>query len=758
MKKQGFILICCLFILGLMAQEDVLSQSYTEVTKKWKAVALNTYNPREGDENLTQAQWEALRTERLLKLGKKRSALIEKDETDISLSAYIDDSLFEIRIIPLKWMGIFKLRYQAISKHLDQGLSGIKNLIPEMMVILLFILLPFIIMKINKWVLDRINEIRRKMSNPYTLTPFRQKVVLLLQRTAPFIPLGLSILGIKAFEISVKQTLFPEFNLLLPYILYYLYYLIFRQALLMFLRFISEFSVEGRSRDQVRQTKAKIFSTSKIIGRVAFWVLVLLHLVSSVAGKGLVYYELSMLFKVLGVFYYFWLVYKWKDEIRGFIKKNTPEGMANLYERFDKGLTAPIVRSLGLIVIAVVPLGDWLENKLLEFNMGKKLLAKLFERKLEGSEEVEDFSGKELPEKYLEWFSEQKDDNRDLWVKSKNQQVDNIVQEIEEWASHKSDEHSLAIYGDKGVGKTLVLKEIEKWVGETYQGSEQGMDVVFANVPAKLTDRKSVLKFLGQLVAGRELNDLAELIEFDKEMKPCVVILDEAHNFFLSQFGGLKGIEAFFETLNVRTDNIFWVACFNTYSWTFLDQVFYKNKYFRSVFRIKGLTDEELQEYILRRHLRTGFSLSYADIIRAVKTSSEADEVTYVENLFFRLLWEQSKGNPELAEKLWLASLRPMRGRRLKVGLPKGRDYSVLSGLSDESFFVLAALLRHENLNSSEFMKVTDMKEGHVRHCLRIGLENGLVIRSDSDRRYRIKVEGQYSVISALKAKNFVYE
>ncbi len=767
MKKNVLLcLLTTLFCLSLFGQEEgpqpenftgitplinsvkVEEEGYNEITQRWKSIALEEY-PSIG----TRSDWEAERTGRLLALGRKRAKLIEDHEVEISFSSFIEDSLFEIKIIPLKWMGIFQMRYQTIRNQMSNGFSGIKNLIPEALALLLFFLLPFIIIKINKWILDRINEVRKNISNPFALTPFRQKMILFLQRTAPFIPFVVSIIGINIFKLTLEQTIFTELNLLLPYILYYLYYLIFRQALLIFLRFISEYSMEGRSKEQARQTKAKIFRTSKIVGRVVFWVLVLMHLVSSVAGKGLVYFELIFIFKIVSVALYIWLVYQWKDEIAGFIKKNAPEGIANLYAKLDKGLMAPVVRSLGLFVVAGVPMADWLKGRLLDYNIGKKVLAKLFEKKLEGSEEVEEIVTKELPKSYLDWFSEVKDDEHDLWVKSDGQQVENIVQEIEEWASHKSDEHSLAIYGDIGVGKSLVLKEVEKWVTE----NRSEIDVVIASVPPKLTERKDVFKFIGQLIGGRELNDLSELIEWDKDLSPTVVVLDCAHNFFLSQYGGLKGIEAFFETLNVRTDNIFWIACFNTYSWSFLDQVFYKNKYFRSVFKIKGLSDEELQEYIIRRHLRTGFSLSYADIIRAIKSTSEADEVTYVENLFFRLLWEQSRGNPELAEKLWLASLRPMRGRRLKVGLPKGRDYSVLQTLSDESFFVLAALVRHGNLNSSEFLKVTDMKEGHVRHCLRIGLENGLVERSDSDRRYRIKVEAQYAVISALKAKNFVY-
>ena len=125
--------------------------------------------------------------------------------------------------------------------------------------------------------------------------------------------------------------------------------------------------------------------------------------------------------------------------------------------------------------------------------------------------------------------------------------------------------------------------------------------------------------------------------------------------------------------------------------------------------------------------------------------------------MFFRLLWDQSQGNPELAEKLWLRALKPLYGKRLKVGLPLTHDLSVLKGLADEAFFVFAALMRHENLTTNEFIQVTDMKEGLVRHSLRIGLENNFIKRDETSKRYSFLVEGQYHVLNILKAKNFVY-
>lgn len=750
--NRFLVILVVLAFLGIgnsYAQESEAVNEYGEVTQSWKETALQEFHG-DGDAKA----WESNRANRLLKLGKERAKIIKDNRYSIGVKSYVEDSIFEIKIIPLKWVGIFKLRYNMIKGHLSEGVEGLRELIPEILSLLLFIFLPFITVGLNKWILDRINEVKKSLSDPFKMTSLKQKGVLFLQRTAPFIPLAVTVFGIKGLQASLAHTKVSELNLLLPYILYYLYYQIFRQVLLIFLRFISESAQTSRNREQNRETRSKIFNSSRVAGRFIFLFLSLLHLVSSVAGKGLVFYELSLIYKVSLVFLYLWVLSKWKVEMAGFIERNAHEKISALYKKFDYKLLSPLTRSFGLIIIVSIPFIEWIKSKLLNFNLGKKFLTKIFEKQLETSEEASEEVSKTLPEKYREWFGDEKDEEDHLWVKSKNQQVDGIINELEEWIKEETDEHSLAIYGDKGIGKTQVLRSVEKWLLEKHCDIE----VILAEVPPKLTERMDVLKFLGHLIIGKELTDFAELREFDKEMKPKVIILDEAHNFFLSRFGGLKGVETFFETLNVQTNNIFWIASFNTYSWAYLDQVFHKNRYFRSIFKIKGLSDEELQEYILRRHQRSGYLLSYADIIRAVNSSTEADEVNYVENLFFRLLWEQSKGNPEVAVRLWLGSLKPIRGRRLKVGLPKGRDFSILRTLSDESFFVFSALLRHENLSSGEIMKVTDMKEGHVRHCLRVGLENGLVERNEGDRRYRIKVEGQYSVISALKAKNFLYE
>lgn len=732
---------------GLKSQ-PVSDLGYQKVTNLWKEITLLNAGPWEKEE---LRSWENRRNALLLKTGKLRFSVIEAGNFEGGFREYVEDSLFELQIIPKRWLTIFELKYTEISNKLNNGRTQLGTLLPEILGLFLFILLPFFVIKTNNYLINTVESLRDSFSNPYKLNSSRQNVAILLQRLGPFIPLVLTVIALKLFSSVVTKTVFSEFALLIPFILYYLYYKIFRQLVINFLILFSEYVKVGKS----REAKLKIYSTTKVLGRFFFIALISLHSVSSVAGKGLLYKEMNVLFWILGTLHYLWIVKSWSKEIDDYAARLFTGVILKSYQKITAlALLSFVVRTFTFILILFHPVYLEIKERVLDLGVGKSIIAKLFQHQLESNEKLVEQANTKLPEDYAKWFGSEKDEDENLWVHSKNQRLEEIEFELDEWLNDTSEEHSLAIYGDKGIGKTQVLRHLETYLLDHKKKPE----VVIANVPPKISSKSEILKFLGKIVAGKELHDAFELLDIDREIGKKVIILDDAHNLFLTHFGGLKGIEAFFEALNVRTENIFWVASFNTYSWIYLDQVFYKNKYFRTVFKIKGFSDEELQEYILRRHERSGYSLSYADIIRAVKTKNTNNEVAYVENMFFRLLWEQSQGNPELAEKLWLKALKPLYGKRLKVGLPLNKNYSILHKLADDALFVFSALVRHENLTTNEIIRVTDMKEGVVRHSLRIGLENEFLVRNEIDKRYRFSVEGQYSVLSLLKAKNFIYE
>lgn len=735
--------------------------TYEEVTSLWRELSLLA--PKDIEINNLQ-RWEEKRHKLVIEISKYRYQIIDSDKLSLDADSFLSDSLFEFQMIPTRWVRLFQIKYAAFKTKLNQALGsndslrGLQELLPELLTTILFVFLPFIVIWLNSWLVKRVNDARDEYSNPYKFTPVRQKVALVLQKLGPFIPLALSIFALKLFSRSIQRTIFAELSLLIPFITYYLYYRIFRQLVINLLMIFSEYVKLGKSRD----AKLKIFKSTKVTGLFFLWSLYLLHLVSSVAGKGLLYQEMYFIFKGVGVLLYLWLVKTWTPEIDTYSQKILTEKLKEYYIKLSKvALISFVLRTFAFLLILIQPIYTEFKDRLLELGVGKTIVAKFFQRKLEGSEKLQQHADAELPEDYLHWFRGEKDDDEKVWVLSKGQRLKEIKAEIDEWLEDKSEEHSLAIYGDKGIGKTQVLRHLEKEL----MNHPKKPEIINAIIPPKMTSKKDILKFLGQLVAGREMTEVFELLEIDKELEvngeKKIIILDEAHNLFLTHFGGLKGITTFFETLNVRTENIFWVASFNTFSWVYLDQVFHRNKYFRTVFKIRGFSDEEIQEYILKRHENSGFSLSYADIIRAVNTknyNTGSNEISYVENMFFRILWEQSNGNPELAEKLWLRALKPLWGNRLKVGLPLVESFSVLNQLNDDAFFVFSALIRHENLSTNEIIKVTDMKEGVVRHNLRIGLENGFLQRNDSDKRYRFSIDGQYPILATLKAKNFIYE
>lgn len=156
-------------------------------------------------------------------------------------------------------------------------------------------------------------------------------------------------------------------------------------------------------------------------------------------------------------------------------------------------------------------------------------------------------------------------------------------------------------------------------------------------------------------------------------------------------------------------------------------------------------------------HAKTGFQLSYDDIIQAAGTQSDSAHVTYIENRFFSLLRQQSRGNPRLAVHLWLSALRQVGDKKLRVGLPEEPEEIDLTGLPEDALFAFAAIARHENLTLLQAVAVTRLPEGAVRHVLEQGVRLKL-LDCEEGRIYRLAVLYQYPLIRYLQAKHCLYE
>lgn len=319
---------------------------------------------------------------------------------------------------------------------------------------------------------------------------------------------------------------------------------------------------------------------------------------------------------------------------------------------------------------------------------------------------------------------------------------------IEEWISGNTDEHSAVIYGDNGAGKSCLLERLA--------GRTASIEVLAVSVPAKLTSREAVLSFFEKLMTSTLPNGSLSLLEIDARLPRTLILIDEAHNLFLGKVGGFEGFKAFLDLVNAPTRNLYWLAAFNRYAWSYLHSVFGRKPYVSLARKLPAWTDADIKELIMNRHRRTDYRLSYDEIISAAGKYDRTGGVLHAESGFFRMLWQQSDGNPRAALNLWLSALKYSGPERLKVGLPRSPEAGLLGELPEDTHFVYAQIVRHENLSAEEAVQSTNLPESVVRHALKLGLEMRLLDCS-AEGRYRIAPMLQSTLIAYLSGRNFIY-
>jgi len=200
---------------------------------------------------------------------------------------------------------------------------------------------------------------------------------------------------------------------------------------------------------------------------------------------------------------------------------------------------------------------------------------------------------------------------------------------------------------------------------------------------------------------------------------------------------------------------VFWVLLINNQSWAYLCNVFGREYQFRNVIRVKHWGQTDIRSLILSRNHLSNFQLRYDEVLLSSR-GPEAGNLRNAEQRYFSLLWDASRGNPMVALRLFLTSVK-VKGRQVTVGLPNPPSASLLDGMGDNSLFVYAAIATHENLTSHEITAVTHLPENIVRYALKGGFDAGF-LHKDEDSRYRLVPLWYQQVISYLTRKNLLNE
>lgn len=658
----------------------------------------------------------------------------------------LNDLKREIAIVPYRWSATFYLRWLEVKRRMHHGWEGLIEIGIDLGLLLGFLLIPFFIWLLSQHLSDQLNFLRIKLVRRSRVYPKAIHLALAIQGFQPYSAWLIMLGAVYLAQQLLQLTLFSELALILPYVKYYIVYRLFRQLMRCdFLWLNKQVSLAKLS-----ALKTQIGGTSKAVGLTVLLVFYLLVAIESLIRRGLVYHYTIVALTYLGLVGTIGVAYQWRTVISAGLQKLLPnfigEKLALICNGYW-GLLLAIPAACLLVVLLVLRLIlVWGGH----FHFTKRIAAEVFRYQLESVIEKFDTAIHELAStEYRKAFTLSGVERPEQLFKPRVGGLDQIYRVLADWLEHKTDLRSMAIVGQKGIGKTCLLDYLQQ--------SLPADQVICGQVTAKLTTCKQVLEFVSNLLDVPLASDPDILNREETFPGKRVILIDDAHNLFLANLDGFEGIKALLGLISGSSDKIFWCLTFNHHAWSYLNGFNDRHEYFGKVLRISSWSEQDIQDLILTSHHKTAHAVFYDDIIQAAGSQNISTHADYVETRFFNLLWQQSKGNPRLAVYLWLSALRQVGAKALRVGLPEEADTSVFSDLKDDALFVYASIARHENLTLQQLMITTRLPEAAIRHVLEAGVRLKL-LDCDTGSIYRLAVLYQYPLLRYLQAKHCLYE
>lgn len=663
--------------------------------------------------------------------SKKRAELIDSlhrnrnYEVQTWSKLYFQDLWLEIDAVPLRWFGLFELRLQRIQTDINAGMDGWINISRQLFYLLFYLGTFLFSFRFFGKISVGLDRIRDELARKSHLHERNKHIVVLLQRISPYLPwLGTAAL-LKFGEHLLRKGYVAELSILLPYIEYYIYYRIFR---ILINRTLSTYGMFA-GHLAIFRDKQKLLRTSRIIGLYFLFAITTLHTFQTTVGEGFIYLWLQSTTRWMSVLVFGFISYLWREEFEELLGKLSQ----NKYESLRKtilGKAWGIIFSLPVAItlisyLLIVRISRWSER----FEIIKTISTEIFRKKIESKTSDASTTSITISDDYCEKFSACAE--RILLTANQEELLNETIKTIDAWANDIAEDHIIAFVGEPGLGKTTLLHALSEKI--------TSHNVISKDITRKITTEEELLAEFPTI--------------FSTETK-TVILLDQCQNLFLSRVGGFEGFKAFLRRTQENSDNIFWCLTFNNYSWDYLQSVLDKTRYFNRIYRLQKWKETELRAFIQEKHEQTGYAVSFDEILVAAKSEGDFESIIYIESKYYRLLWEESLGNPTVAQEVWLNCLKPYPGKQVKVGIPRDRS-EVITGLPDDFYFVLANIVRHENASISDIISSTRLSEDVVVNATKTCLESGYLTRDFG--RTRLHPLWQHSIFATLRRKNFIY-
>ncbi len=649
----------------------------------------------------------------------------------------------EIKVIPVKLNTGWVAKTLEIEGKIKNGLDGWLDLSGQAFSLFFLLLSPILLFKSLTLITKASDKLRHEILQHSPLDYRRRTAIASwLIRIRPFITdTGMLLLILLAEEV-IGDTVLKEVSLFLFYTRAYFIYRIVRTTIQIAL----EILFSSKTIEKSQETKTQAESSSKKISRLILIEVITLKTVAFSTDKALLYGIFASIFFYINVFYILFESKKWQEKIHDIVEDNFPRISPILPSiekfKFISYLTTPLL----LLVISVNEVLVFSYSKLIRFDIFKRLNSEIFKRRLENDNQKEKIK-ETPPDEYLKYFDYYLSTTSELIVHRDHSIEHKLLKRIENWKKGAHLYDCALIVGNRGIGKSTALQLIAQ---------SAPADFISSRANPKILTESQLLAWLGEILQ-MEIKYPQDILFYDKNLnEKKVIMVDDIQNLFLGAIGGFKAYQMFIEIISLPTKNIFWCLTISTQSWLYLKGIFGAEHFYGEIFDIKAWSDLEIQRLILNRHNASGFGRIFDSSIKAFS----ADENTFgqqSETQFFRLLWGQSRGNPRSALSYWVSAITDVNDKKIGIGVPQFIDSSLVSGMSDNALFLLAAIVRHDSLNLEEMHRIVNIEKTVILKCLKEALDKNL-IWSSADNRFRISSKSQYTIDYFLTGKNFIYE
>ncbi len=693
----------------------------------------------------------------LLKSSELRASILQKilymDEGFVTYdNEYVEDLIRELKLIPYQPIFVFYSKIQQYKQTIDSGFTGFLNILKQAGLLVILIL----IVMVSKRTLTKLTYlfnllsqflVKKSISDSQYTGP-----AILVSKITPYFKWFVLSLIFFLINTVIERTLFSELGVLIPYFQYYFLYKIFRIFAHYSLTNIVHKNIESNAKER-SIINEKIRKTTKVLGFYLLWSVYIVHLTQAIVNKGY-FYNLTFNIFVIGLIIILAIIASnWKGELKIIVKSKLSKRLARAINKLLSGKKIAVLMSLPILLLLIIREFFYkIFNLLRNYDFFKNMLSQIYRKKLESAAKMADKDGDDdsaISDSYLKAFSKASKD--DVFIPIKDHPSEEFKEIIDSWQSGRSEENSIAIHSEKGIGKG---KFIEKIISD----NDDNFEVLQAQFSRKITDKNELLKVISDLF-GKGAGEKALFNFLSKYNKKTIIILDDCHNLFLAKEGGFEALKLLLDMLvKIDNPNLLWVATFNSYSWNYLRHSLKINNYFRYILRLPRWSDENIRQLIIDKHNKTGFKLIYDPLIFAISTNKSEKEFEDLQQKFFQIIWSQSRGNPTIAISLWLSSLKTEGAKSVKVSLPKIAKSSQLNSLADEHLFAYSAIVKHQSLSIEDISVILSISPEEVLNIIRIGLEKGYLVSSlHINKSFTTSPQWQTAINQLLINRNFVY-